>query len=34
VEYLKHTIRQSSFLENLLNLLGAGWRLWRRFQYD
>jgi hypothetical protein len=32
VEDLQHTIRQPGFLENLLDLLGTGWRLWGRLQ--
>jgi hypothetical protein len=32
VEDLEHTIRQTSFREYLLDLLGAGWCLWGRLQ--
>ena len=33
VKYLEHTIRQSSLFEDLLDLLGTGWRLRGRLQY-
>lgn len=32
MEDLEHTIRETSFFENLLDLLGTGWRLWGRLQ--